>query len=50
MSTAPRSSAQSPENPVPGSVGLLVFAWVFVSVPLAWGVVQTVIKSMALFH
>jgi hypothetical protein len=32
------------------SAGLLVFAWLFVSLPLAWGVVQTIYKAMALFH
>ncbi len=32
------------------SKGLLIFAWLYVGIPLAWGVVQTVIKSMALFH
>ncbi len=30
--------------------GLLVFAWLFVGLPLAWGVWQTLIKSLALFH
>ena len=49
MTTKPRSSA-GPENPQPSSAGLLIFAWLFVGVPLAWGVTQTIIKSMALFH
>jgi hypothetical protein len=31
-------------------VGLLIFAWLFVGLPLAWGVVQTVVKATALFH
>jgi hypothetical protein len=28
----------------------LAIAWIFVGVPLAWGVSQVVIKSMALFQ
>jgi hypothetical protein len=40
----------STEPPPPSSVGLLVFAWLFVGVPLAWGVVQTFLKAMVLFH
>jgi hypothetical protein len=47
MTTAPRSS-QVP--PAPSSRGLLIFSWLFVGIPLAWGVAQTLIKSMALFH
>ncbi len=44
-------SSHSPSGDVPArSTGLLVFSWLFVGVPLAWGVVQTLIKSMALFH
>ena len=39
-----------PNPPAPGSVGLLIFAWLFVGLPLAWGVVQTALKAMALFH
>jgi hypothetical protein len=33
-----------------GSLGLLIFSWLFVGLPLAWGVYQTLLKSMALFH
>jgi hypothetical protein len=29
---------------------LLVFAWLFVGLPLVWGVVQTILKAMALFR
>jgi hypothetical protein len=49
MTNSPRSdpSLQPPVNP---SWGLLILAWLFVGLPLAWGVVQTLIKSMALFH
>jgi len=28
----------------------VAFAWLFVGIPLAWGVSQTFIKSLALFH
>ena len=28
----------------------IAFAWLFVGIPLAWGVMETVKKSMALFH
>ncbi len=40
----------STEPPRPSSVGLLVFAWLFVGLPLAWGVAQTFLKAMVLFH
>jgi hypothetical protein len=48
MTMPPSSSHQEPVQK--SSAGLLLFAWMFVGIPLAWGVVQTVIKSMALFH
>jgi hypothetical protein len=32
------------------STGLLIFEWLFVGLPLAWGVTQTIMKSLALFH
>lgn len=28
----------------------LILAWLAVGIPLAWGVSQTLIKSLALFH
>ena len=28
----------------------LVLAWGFVGIPLAWGVIQTLINAMKLFH
>jgi hypothetical protein len=49
MATLPPSSG-SVENPRPGATGLLIFSWLFVGLPLAWGVWQTLVKSMALFH
>jgi hypothetical protein len=30
--------------------GRLIFSWLFVSIPLLWGVSQVVVKSMALFR
>jgi hypothetical protein len=30
--------------------GRLIFAWAFVSIPLAWGVVQVAVKALALFR
>ncbi len=38
------------EPPPSSSAGLLVFAWLFVGIPLVWGVTQTLFKAMALFH
>jgi hypothetical protein len=32
------------------SPGLLIFAWLFVGLPLAWGVMQTFFKALALFR
>ena len=32
-----------------GQVGLLVFSWLLVGIPLAWGVVQTLGKAALLF-
>lgn len=28
----------------------LVLAWGFVGIPLAWGVIETIINAMKLFH
>ena len=50
MTTMPRSSNEPMESPPGRSTGLLIFAWLYVGLPLAWGVMQTLIKSMALFH
>jgi hypothetical protein len=39
-------------NEVPaqnGASALVVLAWLFVLVPLLWGVTQTLVKSVALF-
>jgi len=50
MTTMPRPSDQPMETPPRRCVGLMIFAWVFVGTPLVWGVAQTIVKSMALFH
>ncbi len=39
------SAYESTTSPV-----LLLLAWSFVGLPLAWGITQTIIKSMALFE
>ncbi len=49
MSTAPHSASEPGARPA-SSVGLLVFAWLFVGIPLLWGVAQTIQKSLALFQ
>jgi hypothetical protein len=50
MTTTPRQPG-SPDAPEPpGSTGFLIFSWLWVGIPLAWGVYQTLLKSMALFH
>ncbi|WBA40991.1 MFS transporter small subunit [Hymenobacter canadensis] len=41
----PNSNADA----TPSSTGAVVIAWLFVGVPLAWGVSQTFIKALALF-
>ena len=32
------------------SAAMIAFAWLLVGIPLAWGVYQTFIKSLALFQ
>ena len=44
-----------PNNTTPvaadsGPGGSVVLAWLFVGIPLAWGVSQTFIKALALFQ
>ena len=34
----------------PGTTLKLILAWGFVGIPLAWGVIQTIINAMALFR
>ncbi|WP_179197547.1 MFS transporter small subunit [Hymenobacter crusticola] len=47
MSPQPTSSTPAPNEPATG--GSVVLAWLFVGIPLAWGVSQTFIKALALF-
>ncbi|WP_185816803.1 MFS transporter small subunit [Hymenobacter metallilatus] len=42
------TSASSPEA-TSSSTGSVVIAWLFVGIPLLWGVSQTFIKALALF-
>jgi hypothetical protein len=42
-----RSDSDRPRNSLPV---LITFAWLFVGVPLAWGVTQTAVKSADLFR
>jgi hypothetical protein len=37
-------------NSSSGTTLKLVLAWGFVGVPLAWGVIETIINAMALFR
>jgi hypothetical protein len=48
MNPTPNSSAPAATEETNGG-GSAVLAWLFVGVPLAWGVSQTFIKALALF-
>jgi hypothetical protein len=49
MTASPRPPAHdAPASP--GQAGLLIFSWLFVGLPLAWGVWQTLTKALALFQ
>jgi hypothetical protein len=58
MRSTPRLPQLAPEekmtmatNTVDSSMRMKVFlAWVFVGIPLAWGVIQTLINAMKLFQ
>jgi hypothetical protein len=43
-----RRKAQA--TPAPGNTLLLVVSWLWVGVPLLWGVSETLLTSMALFR
>ena len=47
MNSQPNSYPSSSEEP--SSAASVALAWLFVGVPLAWGVSQTFIKALALF-
>jgi hypothetical protein len=38
------------ENIKKSSAGMILFAWLLVGVPLGWGVYNTLLNSMKLFH
>jgi hypothetical protein len=38
------------DNPKESSVAMLVFSWLLVGLPLAWGVYNTVLNSQKLFQ
>ncbi len=40
----------APHPPATASIPLLVISWLWVGIPLAWGVWQTIRQSLALFH
>ena len=44
---APSSSSTAPAEPSAGGSAFL--AWLYVGIPLAWGVSQTFIKALTLF-
>ncbi|MGI4866922.1 MAG: MFS transporter small subunit [Janthinobacterium lividum] len=45
----PNSNSNQPATEEASSGGSAVLAWLFVGIPLAWGVSQTFIKALALF-
>lgn len=47
--TAPFTEAPMPEPGRSSSI-TLALAWLAVGIPLAWGVSQTIVKSLALFR
>ncbi|HET9502446.1 MULTISPECIES: hypothetical protein [unclassified Hymenobacter] len=46
MNPKPNSTAPATEESAGGST---ILAWLYVGIPLAWGVSQTFIKALALF-
>ncbi|MFF2527126.1 MFS transporter small subunit [Streptomyces liangshanensis] len=46
MTTSPASSGTAPE---PRRTGLIVLAWLWVGIPLAYGVYELVLKAAQLF-
>ena len=50
MSTKPGRSEDPEPTHVAGGTGFVIFSWLWVGLPLAWGVYQTILKSMALFN
>jgi hypothetical protein len=50
MTTKPGRSSDPEPTQVPSATGFVIFSWLWVGIPLAWGVYQTILKSMALFQ
>lgn len=50
MSTPVPAPNRPADRPAAGSPLALVVAWTVVGVPAAWGVLQTLLKSLALFR
>jgi hypothetical protein len=48
--TTSRPSPSPMGHPPRSSVVPLVFAWLVVGIPLAWGVMQTLLKALVLFR
>ena len=49
----PQPAQISPERDSPakaGSKSLMVLFWAYVTIPLAWGVVNTLLQASKLFH
>jgi len=46
MNPQPASAAPAPAA---SSTGALLFSWLFVGIPLVWGVSQTFLKALTLF-
>ena len=50
MTTKPGRSSDPEPTQVPSATGFVIFSWLWVGIPLALGVYQTILKSMALFQ
>jgi hypothetical protein len=46
----PTAKPNIPAAAEPAVGGSVALAWLYVGIPLAWGVSQTFIKALALFH
>ena len=46
----PNPNSVTPTAAEPAVGGSVALAWLYVGIPLAWGVSQTFIKALALFH
>jgi hypothetical protein len=42
--------ANTDKSPATGNGFKLILAWGFVGIPLAWGVIQTVMNALKLFY